>query len=100
MGTNSLPFELQRESTGGRLVLDEENTLGTGGEATVYSLADDRSLAAKGDLKPSRDRARKLVVMAPNPPAGATAGLTFAETVFATRRASREAGRNCGGTFA
>ena len=68
MGTSNLPFQLQRESTGGRLVLDEENTIGTGGEATVYSLPNDRSLAAKVYLKPSEDRARKLVVMAANPP--------------------------------
>ncbi len=68
-----MPFQLQRESTGGRLVLDVENALGTGGEATVYSLTGDRSLAAKVYSKPSEDRARKLVVMAANPPAGVSA---------------------------
>ena len=68
-----MPFQLQRESTGGRLVLDVENALGTGGEATVYSLTGDRSLAAKVYSKPSEDRARKLVVMAANPPARASA---------------------------
>jgi len=68
-----LPFQLQRESTGDRLVLDEKNTLGAGGEATVYALTGDRSLAAKVYLRPSEDRARKLVVMAANPPAGSSA---------------------------
>ncbi len=65
-----MAFQLQRESTGERLVLDEGNTLGAGGEATVYSLPNDPTLAAKVYLKPSEDRARKLVVMAANPPAG------------------------------
>ncbi len=67
-----MSFKLQRESTGELLVLDESDALGTGGEATVYSLTGDNSLAAKVYLKPNDDRARKLAVMAANPPAGTT----------------------------
>lgn len=48
--------------------------LGAGGEATVYSVPNDRSLAAKVYLKPSNDRAQKLLVMAANPPAETSPG--------------------------
>ena len=93
-----MAFQLKRESTGEHLVLNESNTLGTGGEATVYSLPDDRSLAAKVYLKPSEDRARKLVVMAANPPAVAsphTVGTDIAwplDLLWTTGRKSRIAG--------
>ncbi|MCH9018384.1 MAG: hypothetical protein IIB89_11570, partial [Chloroflexi bacterium] len=93
-----MAFQLKRESTGEHLVLDEGNTLGTGGEATVYSLPDDRSLAAKVYLKPSEDRARKLVVMAANPPPVAsphTVGTDIAwplDLLWTTGRKSRIAG--------
>ena len=64
-----MAFQLRRESTGELLVLDDSNVLGAGGEAKVYSVPQDMSLAAKVYLKPGIDRARKLVVMAANPPA-------------------------------
>jgi DNA-binding helix-hairpin-helix protein with protein kinase domain len=65
-----LAFKLKRESTGELLVLEEADALGTGGEATVYSLQSESTLAAKVYLKPNDDRARKLTVMTANPPAG------------------------------
>jgi len=64
-----LAFQLKRGSTGEELVLHDENTLGTGGEATVYSLPSHPSLAAKVYLKPSPERAGKLVAMTAHPPA-------------------------------
>ncbi len=93
-----MPFQLQRQSTGELLVLDDGNVLGAGGEATVYALPDDRSLAAKVYLKPSEDRARKLVVMTANPPAETSLATPYPEIawpldlLWTTGRKSRIAG--------
>ena len=69
-----MSFQLRRESTGELLLLDDTNVLGAGGEATVYSVPNDRSLAAKVYLKPSNDRAQKLLVMLASPPAETSPG--------------------------
>ena len=77
-----MAFQLKQQSTGELLMLDEGSVLGVGGEATVYSLPDDRSLAAKVYLKPSEDRARKLVVMAAHPPGGMSPTASNAEIAW------------------
>ena len=59
---------LHRESDGRQITLDPSRILGAGGEATVYSVAEDPSLAAKIYRKPTDTRARKLLAMSSHPP--------------------------------
>ena len=59
---------LHRESDGRQISLDPSRILGAGGEATVYAVAEDPSLAAKIYRKPTDSRARKLLAMSTHPP--------------------------------
>ena len=78
--------------------MDDVDVLGAGGEAKVYSVPGDRSLAAKVYLKPSEDRVRKLGVMAANPPSGTAAGASNpqiawpSDLLWTTGRRSQVAG--------
>ncbi len=59
---------LHRESDGRQISLDPSNILGAGGEATVYSVPEDPTLAAKIYRRPTDARARKLLAMSSHPP--------------------------------
>ena len=68
-------MRLQRSSNGLYIPIDIATSLGKGGEAHVYAIAHDPSLAAKvyGTEKATEERARKLAVMvahSPDIPAG------------------------------
>ncbi len=59
---------LHRDSDGQQITLDPAQILGAGGEAIVYRVAEDPSLAAKIYRKPTDTRAHKLLAMSTHPP--------------------------------
>jgi Protein kinase domain len=59
---------LQRQSNGQLITIDPAAVLGTGGEACVYAIPQEPSLAAKVYHEPTGDHARKLMAMLANPP--------------------------------
>jgi hypothetical protein len=61
-------MQVQRQSNGEQLTLDVNSALGTGGEARIYSILEDKSLVAKIYHTPTADRGRKLDAMMANPP--------------------------------
>lgn len=61
-------MQVQRQSNGQRLTLDPTSTLGAGGEARIYTVAQDRSVVAKMYHTPTPAHARKLAAMLANPP--------------------------------
>lgn len=61
-------MRLLRQSNDQRVLLQTALTLGTGGEARIYALPENRSLAAKIYHEPTQNQARKLAVMVANPP--------------------------------
>ena len=87
------PIKLRRELGDQLIVLDQSGTLGVGGEATVYTVPQDGSLAAKVYRKPTDERSRKLSVMLSHPPidsSGAQTGFSIAWPVDLLRTGDRK----------
>lgn len=61
-------MRLKRQSNNQFIVLEPSAMLGVGGEAGIYEVPQDPSLAAKVYHQPTDQRARKLAVMLANPP--------------------------------
>src|SRR5262245_32686359 len=67
-------MQLRRQSNGQLITLHPASVLGTGGEARVYSLAQETQLVAKIYHQPDPIRIQKLAAMIANPPEVAEAG--------------------------
>ena len=61
-------MELRRSSSGELIRITTAAALGVGGEARIYAVAGDETLAAKLYHRPTRERAAKLSAMLANPP--------------------------------
>ena len=61
-------MRILRESTKTILTIDESSPLGSGGEAHVFSVAQDTEVVAKIYRQPTAQRIEKLVAMLANPP--------------------------------
>jgi hypothetical protein len=75
-------MQLWRESTNSLITFSAQSLLGTGGEAQIHALPQDRHLVAKIYHEPKEEYARKLALMLAHPPFNADDDSTRAAIVW------------------